>query len=106
MTLPVVMVAFFQWGVGSEFYTLCAVYLIIQAGDLSPVYSPEPYHERYMRDVRVAFTTAGSMWWRAMSHTMSIDTPAAIWIGLPPTTVGWRSLNRVMPAPVRNSKSR
>ncbi|MEE4143806.1 MAG: AI-2E family transporter [Halieaceae bacterium] len=33
VTLPVAMVAFFQWGLGSEFYTLCAVYLIIQALD-------------------------------------------------------------------------
>jgi putative permease len=33
VTLPVVIVAFFQWGVGSEFYYLCAVYLIIQALD-------------------------------------------------------------------------
>ena len=33
VTLPVVMVGFFQWGMGSEFYTLCVVYLIIQALD-------------------------------------------------------------------------
>lgn len=33
VTLPVAMVAFFQWGLGSEFYSLCAVYLIIQALD-------------------------------------------------------------------------
>ena len=33
VTLPVVMVGFFQWGMGSEFYTLCVVYLLIQALD-------------------------------------------------------------------------
>jgi len=33
VTLPVVMVGFFQWGMSSEFYTLCAVYLIIQVLD-------------------------------------------------------------------------
>ncbi|MEM8560892.1 MAG: AI-2E family transporter [Pseudomonadota bacterium] len=33
VTLPVVIVGFFQWGLGSEFYTLCAVYLIIQVLD-------------------------------------------------------------------------
>jgi putative permease len=33
VTIPVVMVAFFQWGIGSEFYTVFAVYLIIQALD-------------------------------------------------------------------------
>jgi len=33
VTLPVVIVGFFQWGMGSEFYTLCAVYLTIQVLD-------------------------------------------------------------------------
>ena len=33
VTLPVVVVAFFQWGLGSEFYTLFAVYVIIQTMD-------------------------------------------------------------------------
>jgi len=33
VTLPVVMVGFFQWGLASEFYWLCVVYLIIQALD-------------------------------------------------------------------------
>ncbi|MEZ5501532.1 MAG: AI-2E family transporter [Halioglobus sp.] len=33
VTLPVVMVGFFQWGLSSEFYTMFAVYLIIQALD-------------------------------------------------------------------------
>ncbi|MCB1700361.1 MAG: AI-2E family transporter [Pseudomonadales bacterium] len=33
VTLPVVMVGFFQWGMTSEFYTLCGVYLIIQVLD-------------------------------------------------------------------------
>ena len=33
VTLPVVVVGFFQWGFTSEFYTLCAVYLIIQGLD-------------------------------------------------------------------------
>jgi putative permease len=33
VTAPVVFVGFFQWGVGTEFYTLVAVYLIIQAVD-------------------------------------------------------------------------
>ena len=33
VTVPVVMVAFFQWGVGSEFYAVFAVYLVIQALD-------------------------------------------------------------------------
>ena len=33
VTVPVIMVAFFQWGVGSEFYTVFAVYLVIQALD-------------------------------------------------------------------------
>lgn len=35
------------------------VSLVIQAGDESPIYSPEPYHNRYMRDERIVFTTAG-----------------------------------------------
>ena len=33
VTLPVFIVGFFQWGMTSEFYYLCAVYLIIQALD-------------------------------------------------------------------------
>ncbi len=33
VTLPVVIVGFFQWGMSNEFYYLCAVYLIIQALD-------------------------------------------------------------------------
>ncbi len=33
VTLPVVMVAFFQWGFGSEFYYLFAVYSVIQVLD-------------------------------------------------------------------------
>jgi putative permease len=33
VTIPVVMVSFFQWGVGSEFYAVFAVYVIIQALD-------------------------------------------------------------------------
>ncbi len=33
VTLPVVLVAFFQWGFTNEFYTLCVVYLIIQGLD-------------------------------------------------------------------------
>lgn len=33
VTLPVVMVGFFQWGFGAEFYTLLAVYLVIQGLD-------------------------------------------------------------------------
>ncbi|MCB1706838.1 MAG: AI-2E family transporter [Halioglobus sp.] len=33
VTLPVVMVGFFQWGLSTEFYTLFAVYLVIQALD-------------------------------------------------------------------------
>ena len=33
VTLPVVIVGFFQWGMPSEFYTLCAVYLTIQVLD-------------------------------------------------------------------------
>ena len=33
VTVPVIMVAFFQWGVGSEFNTVFAVYLVIQALD-------------------------------------------------------------------------
>ncbi len=33
VTVPVLAVGFFQWGVGGEFYTLLAVYLIIQALD-------------------------------------------------------------------------
>lgn len=33
VTIPVVVVAFFQWGIGSEFYTLFAVYFVIQALD-------------------------------------------------------------------------
>ncbi len=35
------------------------VSLVIQAGDQSPVYSPAPLHNRYMRDERIVFTTAG-----------------------------------------------
>jgi putative permease len=33
VTIPVVLVAFFQWGIGSEFYTVVAIYLIIQVLD-------------------------------------------------------------------------
>ncbi len=33
VTIPVVMVAFFQWGIGSEFYAVFAVYVIIQTLD-------------------------------------------------------------------------
>ena len=33
VTIPVVMVAFFQWGIGSEFYSVFAVYVIIQTLD-------------------------------------------------------------------------
>ena len=33
VTLPVVLVAFFQWGVSSEFYSLFAVYAVIQVLD-------------------------------------------------------------------------
>ncbi len=33
VTVPVVLVAFFQWGVGNEFYALFAVYVIIQTLD-------------------------------------------------------------------------
>lgn len=33
VTLPVVMVAFFQWGLSTEFYTLTGVYLLIQILD-------------------------------------------------------------------------
>ncbi len=33
VTFPVLLVGFFQWGVGTEFYTLFAVYLVIQALD-------------------------------------------------------------------------
>jgi putative permease len=33
VTLPVAMVGFFQWGIGSEFYTLLVVYMVIQALD-------------------------------------------------------------------------
>lgn len=35
------------------------VSLIIQVGDISPVFNPEPFHNRYMRDERVVITTAG-----------------------------------------------
>ena len=33
VTIPVVFVAFFQWGLGSEFYSVFAVYVLIQALD-------------------------------------------------------------------------
>lgn len=33
VTVPVFMVALFQWGVGAEFYTVAGVYLVIQALD-------------------------------------------------------------------------
>ena len=33
VTIPVVLVAFFQWGIGNEFYTVVAVYLVIQILD-------------------------------------------------------------------------
>ena len=33
VTIPVIMVAFFQWGLGSEFYAVFAVYVIIQTLD-------------------------------------------------------------------------
>lgn len=33
VTIPVVLIAYFQWGIGSDFYYLVAVYFIIQALD-------------------------------------------------------------------------
>jgi putative permease len=33
VTIPVVMIALFQWGIGSEFYTVVVVYMIIQGLD-------------------------------------------------------------------------
>jgi len=33
--------------------------LLVQAGDQSPIHSPEPFHNRFMRDERITFTTAG-----------------------------------------------
>ncbi|TGD74118.1 AI-2E family transporter [Mangrovimicrobium sediminis] len=33
VTIPVVMVSFFQWGFTNEFYVLCIVYLVVQALD-------------------------------------------------------------------------
>jgi hypothetical protein len=36
-----------------------AISLWIQAGDLSPIYSPAPFHHRFMRDERVTMTTVG-----------------------------------------------
>lgn len=33
VTIPVALVALFQWGLGSEFYTVIAVYMVIQALD-------------------------------------------------------------------------
>ncbi len=35
------------------------VSLELQAGDASPIYSPEPFHARYMRDERITFSTSG-----------------------------------------------
>ena len=35
------------------------VSLVVQAGDSSPIYSPAPFHSRYMRDERIVFTSAG-----------------------------------------------
>jgi hypothetical protein len=36
-----------------------AVSITLQTGDLAPVYSPEPFHHRNMRDERFVFTTKG-----------------------------------------------
>lgn len=36
-----------------------AISLMIQVKDLSPIYSPEPFHNRSMRDERIVFTTKG-----------------------------------------------
>ncbi len=36
-----------------------AVAFIIQAGDQSPIYTPEPFHNRFMRDEHITFTTKG-----------------------------------------------
>lgn len=33
--------------------------ITVQVGDQAPIYTPEPFHNRYMRDERVVFTTAG-----------------------------------------------
>jgi putative permease len=33
VTIPVVLVAFIQWGIGNEFYTVVIVYFVIQALD-------------------------------------------------------------------------
>jgi len=35
------------------------VSILLQAGDMSPIYSPTPFHARYMRDERFTFTTQG-----------------------------------------------
>lgn len=36
-----------------------AVSMLLQVGDLSPIYSPAPFHARYMRDEQITFTTQG-----------------------------------------------
>lgn len=43
----------------SGFAPASVVSVLLQATDLSPIYSPEPFHARSMRDERFAFTTAG-----------------------------------------------
>jgi|GEM_PF-456811 len=35
------------------------VSLVLQVGDQAPIYTPEPYHNRFMRDERIVFTTEG-----------------------------------------------
>jgi hypothetical protein len=37
------------------------VHVVVQASDLSPIYSPAPFHARTMREERIAFTTAGHL---------------------------------------------
>ncbi|MBL6974136.1 MAG: hypothetical protein ISR64_00250 [Deltaproteobacteria bacterium] len=41
------------------FEAASAISMLLQVGDLSPIYSPAPFHARYMRDEQVTFTTQG-----------------------------------------------
>jgi hypothetical protein len=79
------------------------VTLKIQASDLSPVYSPEPFHNRPMRIEQVAITTAG--YYAATGRGAVPDEVANVGVedpGLMPTSLGFAARGAATPdgAPV------
>ncbi|NVK31823.1 MAG: AI-2E family transporter [Gammaproteobacteria bacterium] len=64
VTVPVLLIGFFQWGIGSDFYTLLVVYLIIQVLDgnvLVPILFSEVVNLHPLAII-VAVTFFGGIW--------------------------------------------